>query len=93
MRYFVYILKSGKDGNYYIGYTQDLKYRLKRHFEGTSSATKSRLPLELVAYKEFNNKKEAIETEKDFKRRRSRRYIEIKIVEWVRSSVGRAPPF
>ncbi len=45
MFYFVYVLKSEKDGNFYVGYTADLKNRLKCHIEGKVHSTKNRLPL------------------------------------------------
>jgi predicted GIY-YIG superfamily endonuclease len=34
MSHWVYILKSKKDGGYYIGHTQDLTERLERHNQG-----------------------------------------------------------
>ena len=43
MPYYVYILQSEKDGTYYIGSTQDLDERLKRHNEGRSKYTKTKL--------------------------------------------------
>ena len=51
--YYVYILKSNKDDNLYIGYTNDLRRRLKEHNTSFSKATKSRLPLELVYYEAY----------------------------------------
>jgi len=36
MPYFVYILQSQRDGSYYIGHSNNLEYRLKRHNEGRS---------------------------------------------------------
>jgi len=51
--YYVYILKSNKDDNLYIGYTNDLRRRLKEHNTSFSKATKSRLPLKLVYYEAY----------------------------------------
>jgi len=36
MNHYVYILQSA-DGRYYVGYTTDLKRRMKQHREGTGS--------------------------------------------------------
>ena len=49
--FFTYVLRSNKDGKFYIGSTRDLDQRLKRHADGFVVATKNRCPLELV-YKE-----------------------------------------
>jgi putative endonuclease len=46
----VYILKSGKDGKNYVGYTTDLKKRLALHNEGKVQSTKNRLPLKLIYF-------------------------------------------
>jgi putative endonuclease len=46
--YYVYSLKC-RDG-YYVGCTDDLKYRLKRHQKGYVPATAERLPAKLDFY-------------------------------------------
>ena len=61
--YFVYIIQSSVDKNYYTGYTSDLKKRFERHNSGYSKATKKRKPFELVYWKSFKNKSEAIKRE------------------------------
>ncbi|MBU4445635.1 GIY-YIG nuclease family protein [bacterium] len=48
--YYVYILRSKKDLNNYVGYTKDLKKRLLQHSEGKVSSTKNRIPLDLIYY-------------------------------------------
>jgi len=59
MFYYVYILKSLKNGSLYIGYTTDLKKRFAEHNNGESLATKSFRPYKLVFYEAFINKKDA----------------------------------
>ena len=49
--YYVYLLKSLKDGRYYIGQTQDLQERLAYHNTGRSTYTRDRGPWELLAFK------------------------------------------
>lgn len=46
--FWVYVLESLKDGKRYIGFTTDLKARLRTHSLGASFATKSRLPMKLI---------------------------------------------
>ncbi len=66
--WFVYILRSQKDGNKYIGVTEDIKRRLAEHNAGKNFSTKHRRPFELEFYFSFENKLEAFETERKFKR-------------------------
>ncbi len=46
--YYVYILLSEKDKKFYIGFTSDLKRRLKEHNEGKNPSTKSRRAFKLL---------------------------------------------
>ena len=50
--YYVYVLRSLKDGNSYIGITDDLERRLKQHNSGSNASTKYRRPFEII-YKEL----------------------------------------
>ena len=66
--YYVYILKSIKDNNLYIGYTNDLRRRLREHNTLSSKATKPRLPLKLVYYEAYLSEKDAKDRESKLKR-------------------------
>ena len=59
MFYYVYILQSLKDKSLYIGYTTDLRKRLKEHNAGKSLATKPHMPYQLIFYEAFFNRKDA----------------------------------
>lgn len=65
--FFVYVLKSKKTGEIYIGCTIDLDLRLKQHNEGKSFATKSKIPWELVYYEAFKDEQDAFMREKMLK--------------------------
>jgi len=67
MFYYVYILRSKKDGKIYAGYTKDLIKRLELHNKGEITATKYRRPLELVYYEGYRNQQDATTREKYFK--------------------------
>ena len=67
MSHFVYILKSEKDGRFYIGETSDVPARLKFHNEGKQRSTKSRIPFNLVIYEEFETRSDALKREKQIK--------------------------
>lgn len=63
----VYVLKSLKDNNLYIGMTADLQKRIDRHNSGYEKATKSRVPLELIHNESFTTREEARKREKYLK--------------------------
>ena len=54
-RFFAYLLLCA-DGSYYAGYTTDLARRVSVHNAGKGAKyTKSRLPVTLVYFEEFDN--------------------------------------
>lgn len=65
--FYIYILFSLKDKKLYIGYTENLKGRIVEHQKGKVRATKKRLPLILIYYEAFTNKKDAKAREKFLK--------------------------
>ena len=65
--YYFYILRSKKNGKLYLGYSPDLKKRLKSHNDGKNKATKPNIPYKLIYYAVFDNKQDAINCEKYFK--------------------------
>lgn len=67
MGYFVYILRSRKDGSLYTGYTKDLKERLERHNSGKVLSTRSRLPFEIVYFEGYTTLEKALAREKYLK--------------------------
>ncbi|SDK59829.1 GIY-YIG nuclease family protein [Sediminibacillus albus] len=61
--YYVYILKC-KDGSLYTGYTNDLEKRISRHESGKGAKyTRGRGPFQLVYYRSFATKQEALQQE------------------------------
>lgn len=65
--FYVYVLKSKKDGKLYIGFTEDLKKRFKEHNQGLVESTKPRRPLNLIFYEVFESKQDAVYREKFLK--------------------------
>jgi len=72
----VYILFSKRDAGLYIGFTADLKVRLKQHSQEQVSSTKNRTPLKLTHYEYYLDKKDAQAREKYLKSGYGRRQIE-----------------
>ena len=65
--FYTYILRSNRDGNLYIGYTSDLRRRIKEHNSGDTKSLKSRRPLELIYYEAYKAKEDAERREKMLK--------------------------
>ena len=65
--YFVYIIKSIKDGGHYIGSTPDIEHRLAYHNSGRQRSTKHRVPFILIYSETYSNKSEAEMRERQIK--------------------------
>ncbi len=65
--FFMYILKSLKDGKLYIGSTNDIRRRFKEHNSGIVQSTKSRMPLKLVYFEGYTVEEEARHRESNLK--------------------------
>lgn len=65
--YYFYILRSLKNNKLYLGFTSDLKRRLKSHNDSTNKASKPYAPYDLIFYSAFKDKDDAINCEKYFK--------------------------
>lgn len=65
--YYVYILYSNKLGKKCIGFTSNLKRRLKEHNSSTVKFTAKGIPWRLIYYEAFRNKKDAQEEERFLK--------------------------
>ena len=76
MKYKVYILYSSSKDRYYIGQTNNIEDRIKRHNSGRSKATKYGMPWKLVYTKGFETRSEAMLYEMKLKSEKSREYIE-----------------
>ncbi|NCO44703.1 GIY-YIG nuclease family protein [Candidatus Wolfebacteria bacterium] len=77
--YFVYILRSRKDNNVYIGITSDIERRLKQHNSGKNLSTKYRTPFDLIYSEKTENRVDARNREKYFKSGVDR--------EWIRDNM------
>ncbi len=78
MSYFVYILRSLKDGTYYYGSTQNLQSRLQQHNAGKVKYTKGHRPYVIHYFEEYTTRHDAILRERFFK--------SIKGYDWLRAN-------
>jgi putative endonuclease len=65
--YYTYVLLSKKDGNFYTGFTKDLKSRFEQHKKGEVDSTRNRGPLELIYYEACISQRDATKREKYLK--------------------------
>ena len=66
--FYVYFLRSRKDGKLYFGSTNDLRRRLLEHNDGLVPSTKSRRPFELRYYEAFDKESDARKRESSLKK-------------------------
>ena len=65
--WYVYILKSLKDEQLYVGSTDDLRRRFREHKDGQCESTRHRRPVNLEAYIAVQNESVARSLEKYLK--------------------------
>lgn len=82
--FYVYILKSKKDEELYIGSTNDLGRRIKEHNAGKVTSTKIRKPLELCYYEAYKIEGDARKREHSLKLRgKARAQLILRIKESI----------
>ncbi len=75
----VYVLKSLKDNNLYIGCTSNFDKRLDYHNTGKVDSTKNRRPFILVYKEEYDSIYEAFRAEKFYKTAMGKRKLKEKL--------------
>ena len=77
--YYVYLLKSIKNSDVYIGYTADLKARILAHNQGKVKSTKYYHPWNLIYYEAYKNKYDATKRERQLKNYRVKEDLKVQI--------------
>ncbi|MBO3696989.1 GIY-YIG nuclease family protein [Roseivirga sp. E12] len=75
MKYYIYILKSEKDGSFYIGYSHNPEERLVKHNNSNRGYTSTKKPWKLVYTETFGHKSAAIQRERFLKRQKSAEFL------------------
>lgn len=83
--WFIYVIKSIKDGNWYTGYTNDLKQRIEKHNSGEVFSTKIRKPFNLIYSEACLNKHDAQAREKYLKSGMGKRYIKNRLKNFLQN--------
>lgn len=77
--HYVYVLKSLKDLDQYVGKTKNLIVRYADHQKGRVPSTRNRRPLKLVYYEASNNIKDATRRERYLKTAWGKRYLKLRL--------------
>jgi putative endonuclease len=83
IHFYVYVLHSEKDKNFYTGYTQDINNRLKQHNSGKVDSTRNRRPLKLIYWEGCLNQKDALHREKYLKTAWGKRYLKTRLKNYL----------
>ncbi len=86
--FYVYVLESLKDGDRYIGYTSNLRKRLKEDKRGLSFSTKFRLPFRLIYFEGCLNSEDAKRREDYLKTTQGRRFLGLRLLQYQRSKTA-----
>jgi len=73
--FYVYVLQSESDEGFYIGFSTDLRRRLKEHQAGKSFATSYRGPWRLIYYEAYLEEADALGREEFLKSGGGRRFL------------------
>ena len=73
--HYVYVLYSFKKREIYTGYSKNLKQRIKQHLKGEVKSTKYKLPIELIYYEAYKDKRDATKREYFFKSGRGKELL------------------
>jgi putative endonuclease len=67
MFYYTYVLQSERDGNFYRGYTKNLKLRFEQHKKGLAESPRDKRPRKLLYYEACLDQNDATKREKYLK--------------------------
>ena len=80
---YVYVLRSRKDHQFYVGFTKNLAQRVQAHNDGLVTSTKRRIPFELVYWEGCLNQTDATQREKYLKSSWGKRYIKNRLRNYL----------
>ena len=78
--FYTYVLE-GKDGELYIGYTNDLKRRIREHGQGLNFSTRRYAPWKLIYYEASLEQSDAVRREGYLKTTQGRRLLKRRLKE------------
>lgn len=83
--WYVYILRSIKDTNLYVGMTNNLRERFQSHNQGKVYSTHLRRPFEIVYFESHHNKHDAAAREQFLKTGWGKNWIKKTLSNYLKS--------
>ena len=81
--FYVYVLRSESDSGFYIGYSTNLRIRLRQHDAGESLATSRRGPWKLIYYEAYLERDDALGRERYLKSGTGRRFLKAQLRHYL----------
>ncbi len=81
--YYIYVLQSVKDKNFYTGFSEDLKSRFEQHMKGLVESTKDRRPLKLIYSEACLSKTDALHREKYLKTFHGKQFLRNRLKSYL----------
>lgn len=82
--FYVYVLRSETDSGFYIGFSTNLRARLRQHQNGESFATSHRGPWKLIYHEAYTEREDAEGREKFLKSGGGRRFLRTQLRHYLR---------
>ena len=83
--FYVYLLHSTKDNGFYIGFSTNLRARLRQHQDGESFATSHRGPWKLIYYEAYTEREDAEGRERFLKSGAGRRFLSVQLRHYLKN--------
>jgi len=81
--FYMYVLQSIRNSNFYTGYTGDLRKRFKEHSESKFGYTKGRGPYRLIYYEACLDESDARSRELYLKTGKGKRYLKSRLKRFL----------
>ncbi|MGM0376680.1 MAG: GIY-YIG nuclease family protein [Bacteroidota bacterium] len=81
--YYVYVLQSELDKNFYTGYTKYIELRFEQHQKGQVESTRNRRPLKLIYFEACLNQQDATNREKYLKTHYGKMFIKNRLKSYL----------
>ncbi|KKQ74111.1 MAG: Excinuclease ABC C subunit domain protein [Candidatus Woesebacteria bacterium GW2011_GWB1_38_5b] len=85
--YYVYILRNSSKNFTYVGYSENLKTRVIAHNSKKVRSTKFYLPLELIHYEAYKNKKDAKRRETYLKTSKGKTTLKTMLIKFYKENL------
>jgi len=85
--FYVYVLQSYKDLNFYVGFTTNIEQRVETHSRGKVNSTKNRLAVILVYWDGCLSQEDATQREKYLKTAWGKRYIKNRLKDFIKRGI------